>query len=169
MSFLSNINGRFVKKKISFSEKRTVILKKPVEFLKILLVSNEKDDAFSDAAKTGFPNAEINFLFLRNEKEDKSGQFNYSVHSTDFNLTGKLKNDKLSKLLHSEFDMVVDLSENSVYLRYILTQIKSTLVIGKINEGEIQVHDLCLNPSDQKSEFIKTILKQLNHLIPNEK
>jgi hypothetical protein len=169
MSILSNINQRFLKGKISARESSVISLKKPNQFLKILVITNQKDETLVNEAKIAFSNAEINALYLRKEKEDKSQQFNYTVHPSDFNLTGRVKNDKLNKLLFMGFDMVIDLSDDSVYLKFILAQIKSTLVLGKIGEHQFQLHDLFFDAEKKDSDFIKTVVKQLNVLTKNEK
>jgi hypothetical protein len=169
MSILSNINQRFLKGKISARQSSVISLKKPNQFLKILILTNQKDESLINETKNAFPNAEINSLYLRKEKEDKTPQFNYSVHPSDFNLTGRVKNDKLNKLLFMGFDMVIDLSDDSVYLKFILAQIKSTLVLGKIGEHEFQLHDLFFDAEKVNADFIKTVVKQLNVLTKNEK
>ncbi|MBK9591358.1 MAG: hypothetical protein IPO32_07585 [Crocinitomicaceae bacterium] len=169
MSFFSNINQRFLKGKISARESSVISLKKTNQFLKILVITNQKDEHLINEAKIAFSNAEINALYLRKEKEDKSPQFNYTVHPSDFNLTGRVKNDKLNKLLFMGFDMVIDLSDDSVYLKFILAQIKSTLVLGKIGEQEFQLHDLFFDPEKINADFIKTVVKHLNVLTKNEK
>lgn len=169
MSIFSNLNIRFIKRKISARESSVISLKKPNQFLKILLITNQKDEAMINEAKIAFSNAEINALYLRKEKEDKSQQFNYTVHPSDFNLTGRVKNDKLNKLLFMGFDMVIDLSDNSVYLKFILSQIKSTLVLGKIGEHEFQLHDLFFDEEKINADFIRTVVNQLNVLTKNEK
>lgn len=67
------------------------------------------------------------------------------------------------------FDMVIDLSDDSVYLKFILSQIKSTLVLGKIGEHEFQLHDLFFDAEKINANFIRTVVKQLNVLTKNEK
>ncbi len=169
MSIFSTINQRFIKGKIAARESSVISLKKPIEYLKILVITNQKDETLINETKIAFPNAEINALYLRKEKEDNSQQFNYTVHPSDFNLTGRVKNEKLNKLLFMGFDMVIDLSDDSVYLKFILAQIKSTLVLGKIGEHEYQQHDLFFDAEKINADFIKTVVKQLNVLTKNEK
>lgn len=169
MSISSNINQRFIKSKISSRESSVISLKKPSQFLKILVISNEKDEILISAAKNAFPNAEINSLCKRKEKEDKSESFHYTVHPSDFNLTGRIKNDKLNKLVAMGFDMVIDLSDDSIHLKYILSQIKSSLILGKIDEHEFQLHDLFFEGENINADFIRTVVTQLNVLTKNEK
>lgn len=169
MSIFSNINQRFIKGKISARESSVISLKKPNQFLKILVITNQKDDSLMMEAKNAFSNAEINALYLRKEKEDKSLQFHYTVHPSDFNLTGRVKNDKLNKLLFMGFDMVIDLSDDSIYLKFIVSQLKSTLILGKIGEHEFQLHDLFFDTEKINADFIRTVVKQLKVLTKNEK
>lgn len=169
MSFFPKIERHFIVKKTKIEAERKIILKKHDQFQKLLLVCNQYDDKLVNKAKECFIHAEINSLYLRKQKKDTSGHFNFTVHSSDFNLTGKIKNDKLNKLTQTGFDMIVDLSENSDYLKYLISQTKNTLLIGKMDSSEKPFHDLLLSPENEKSDFIQTIIKQLNNLTANDK
>jgi hypothetical protein len=165
MSIARNIKTRFLKRKQIDSKKRAVILKRPELFSKILLVLNASDDTLVQAARSAFPAAAIQVLHLRKEKEDTSAEGYYTARSTDFNLTGILKNDKLNRLLQTEFDLLIDLSTDSVILTYLVQHIKSSLIIGKMEHPGFEMYDLFFNQSATDKEFLQQIVQQLNQLI----
>lgn len=164
-----SLKEKFVQKRIRDIQKHPVQLKKPEAFTRIILVTNSYDEELFEAAKKGFTNAEINMLYLRKSKQDESTKFHYSIHPADFNLTGHLKNDKLQKLLQINFDLILDLSENLIYLKYLVSQMHTTLSIGKLKTDSIQSHDLTCEFNQSKNEFIITVVHQLNLLTKNEK
>jgi len=166
MKMIENIKVGFLKKKSKNSSKkdRQVLIKNMEQFLEVLIISNEENESFFKSAETVFLNAELKAIFLRKQKEDKTGQFRYSVHQSDFNLTGALKNDKLTKLIHTKFDLVVDLSNDSELLNYVLHNIDSTLIIGKLGSRNENLHDLFLEFGLNEESFLKNINNQLNHL-----
>jgi hypothetical protein len=165
MSISKNIKVRYLKRKKIASKKRTAQLKRPELFSKVLLVLNESGEALVREAKSAFPAAEIILLHERKEKEDQSSHGTYTVNASDFNLTGNLKSDKLNSLLHTEFDLIVDLSTDSVLLTFLIRHIKSSLVIGKMEHPNLALYDLFFDKSVTDNQFIQTIVKQLNQLI----
>jgi len=165
MSISKNIKSGFLKRKRIEAQKRTILLKRPELFSKVLLVVNTPDNALNQAARTNFPAAEINTLFIRKEKENQSLANTYSVHATDFNLTGNLKSDKLSSLIQTEFDLLIDLSKDSELLTYLVRHLKSTLIVGQMNHPNEMLYDLFFEKSGSDQAFLNVIVTQLNQLI----
>ena len=166
MKFIENIKIRFLKKKLKNSTRknRRVIIKTPEQILDVLILSNNENEEFFKSASSVFFNAELKALFVRQQKEDKTGQFRYSIHESDFNLTGSLKNDKLAKLLQTKFDLIIDLSNDSELLNYFLHNIDSDLIIGKLGNIYENLHDLFLDFGLNEESFLKNINIQLNKL-----
>jgi len=171
MKIVKNIKLNFLKRKLNKSEEknRKIKIKLPNQFLQVLIISSHPNDSFFKKATAVFLNAELNALYLRTQKEDNSAQFSYSVHESDFNLTGTLKNDKLIRLSHSKFDLVIDLSNNSELLNYFLHSVQSDLVIGKLGDSVDDVHDLYFEFDSNEENFLATINTQLNHLCHGQK
>ncbi|MBI3134674.1 MAG: hypothetical protein HYZ14_08390 [Bacteroidetes bacterium] len=126
---------------------------------------NAEDEALQKHAASVFRNAEINVLYPRSSKQDKSPNFCFSVHSSDFNLTGNLKNDKIAGLLQTEFDLLIDLSDDSGLLKYLAQSINASLVIGTLEMAADGSCDLFFDKLGTNSEFLGEIVKQLNQLI----
>jgi len=167
MSISDNIKSGFLKRKKYSSMNRQVLLKNPAAFSKILMVTEKENESIFKSAESLFPNAEINILYHRKEKEDKTSKFRFAVHPSDFNLTGHLKNDKLTKLVQTEFDLVIDLSHDSVFLNELTSRIKNTLFVGRMNHGSESRYDLFLN-GESDEEFLNQTVKQLKLLTKNE-
>ena len=140
------------------------MIKTPEQFLDVLIIANDENETFFKSASAIFLNAELKALFVRKQKEDKTGQFRYSVHESDFNLTGSLKNDKLAKLIQTKFDLIIDLSNDSELLNYFLHNIDSDLIIGKLVSINENSHDLFLEFGLNEESFLKNINIQLNKL-----
>lgn len=168
MSITDNIKAGFLRRKKHATDKRSVILKKTDAFSKILIVTEKENESLLRNVETSFPNAEINALFLRKEKEDKSTKFRFAVHPSDFNLTGHLKNDKLTKLIQTEFDLVLDLSRDSVFLNEMTSRIKNTLFVGRMNQDSDSRYDLFFT-GESDDEFLNHTVKQLKLLTKNER
>lgn len=162
MSFGTNIKTSFIRRKIaSFSEPKTARLKKPEIYTTVLLVTNLPDADLLKEAALHFSTAEITSLFNRKEKEDHASRFHYSVHPSDFNLTGQLKNDKLVKLLQKEFDLVIDLSKDSVFLDFLVHQMKSNLLVGTMDKLEDPKYNLVCEAQPTNQRFLNEVIKQL--------
>ncbi|MBK9191697.1 MAG: hypothetical protein IPM77_09385 [Crocinitomicaceae bacterium] len=168
MSITDNIKSGFLKRKKNVAEKRNVVLKNPAVFSKILIVGDKENESLLKSAQSLFPNAEINSLFQRKEKEDKTSKFRFAVHPSDFNLTGHLKNDKLTKLIQTEFDLVLDLSHDSVFLNELTSRIKNTLFVGRMIQDSDSRYDLFFN-GESDEEFLNQTVKQLKLLTKNER
>ena len=164
MSISSNIKNRYLKRKQNPAQKRTILLKKPDAFSKVLLVMNEPNANLVQKATTLFPKAYIYELYIRKEKEDHSLERRFTVHAADFNLTGHLKNDKLNRLLETEFDLVIDLSQDSALLTHLFFRLRSTLFIGKLGHNHADGYDLLLEQTGSDADFLDLIIKQLNLL-----
>ncbi|MBK7129781.1 MAG: hypothetical protein IPM74_05250 [Crocinitomicaceae bacterium] len=165
MSLTDSFKQNFLKKKIKPTDRRSqIILKKPEAFSKILIIAEKLDEEMMQQIGKVFSHAEINCCSLRKEKEDQSGKFRYTVHPSDFNLTGRLKNDKLTKLQSIQFDLTIDLSGDSDLLKYFLCTTKSSLIIGKMEHFESALYDIFLDAGQNNLQFIANIEKQLNQL-----
>jgi len=170
MKLFEGIKIFFLKKKNQNPKRRNanadrkITLKKTDQFLHVLILANDENEVFFKSAENTFANAEVFPLFLRKKKEDTTGQFRFSAHESDFNLTGSLKNDKLTKLSLTKFDLVVDLSSDSELLRYFLRTVQSDLIIGQMGSTNGNIHDLFLESGSNEEAFLANISKQLNHL-----
>jgi hypothetical protein len=164
MKFVDNIKSGFLKKKKKEPGHRRVVIKKADQFHGVLLVTGSENEILMRSAATVFPNAALKSLFLRQKKADETPASGYSVHASDFSLTGLLKNDKLQRLFHTKFELIVDLSEGSALLDYFLRGIESDLVIGRIGSANEELYDLMLEPGNNPDAFLLNIKQQLNLL-----
>lgn len=165
MSLTDSFKRNFLKKKIKPTDRRSeIILKKPAAYSRILILMQKQDEELIRHISSVFSNAEINVCSLRDEKEDQSGKFKYTVHPSDFNLTGTIKNDKLTKLQSIQFDLTIDLYTDSDLLKYFLCTTKSSLIIGSMANLDSGLYDLFLDEGQDNRQFIDTIEKQLNQL-----
>mgnify|MGYP000480291192 CR=1 FL=1 len=164
---VSGLKKRAIKKKTDKlkSEKKVVI--RPLEaYKKILLISIEEKQGFRKDIEGVFPMSKTHHLHFRPIKEDRSVGFDYSVHPSDFNLTGVLKNDKLSNLTKDHFDLVLDLSTDSVTLDYFTKSVSADLVIGRMS-AQKEAHDLRVEYGTDDRSFLNNVKHQLLLLSEN--
>lgn len=164
MKFLDSIKIKSIKKLHVQNEQRSVHIKKPEQFSKILVVAQAENNELIKQVELKFINAEVNGLFQRRNKNDESSQFRFSVHPSDFNFTATIKNDKLKKLLQTKFDLIVDLSSKSELLTEIVQCLNSDLSIGILGQEAEKCCDLFFEFGKNEKEFIEHCAKQLNLL-----
>jgi ADP-heptose:LPS heptosyltransferase len=151
-----------IRKKINRStNQRYIELKKPADYKRILVLNKSDPRSFENLFKKIFPNAKIDFISIREKGKIPEGNDLNTVHLNDFNLTGSLKNDNLKQLTNKQFDLAVDLSENSMLLQYMLVLIQPNLTIGKINTNEYILYDLSVEKGSNDADFIKNIERNI--------
>lgn len=141
---MNQIKNSFLKKKTEHSKDRHTIMMNPSEVKNVLLISNSEQKSLKRKVEELFTNSSVYHLFLRDIKEDRTLGFYYSVHKSDFNLTGALKNDKLSVLENMQIDLLLDLSSDSELLNYFVGRVASGLKVGDINSPKNHLYDLMI-------------------------
>ena len=160
MQILDKLKAKGINKKINENTSRKSLHLIPVnDYHKILYIKEEENESFKDKIQKVFPNSYPHHLYLREIKVDATIGHNYSVHESDFNLTGKLKNDKLIQLSKMQFDLIIDLSKNSTLLNYFIHQIPAKLIAGKMDAKNAFLHDLFVESQESDFEFIENIRK----------
>lgn len=140
----------------------------PKHVKKLLLITNEEEKSLKRKCEELFQNAAVHHLFERPIKIDNSKGFYYTVHESDFNLTGKLKNDKLTNLAQMEFDLLIDLSQNSETLDFFLKKVKSGLKVGDLSTENKNNYDFFVELNNRDVSTITLIHKQLAYLTKDE-
>ena len=158
------IKTKFLLKKSKEDVQRSVWLKSPKEIKKILLITNSDEKSVKRKVEETFPAAGVHHLFHREIKEDTTVGFYYSVHNSDFNLTGNLKNEKLQNLLKMNFDLLIDLSKDSATLPYFVNQSKSSLKVGPIKTKRMKAYDFLVDLEGSETDKISIIYNHLNLL-----
>lgn len=164
---MNQIRKAFLKKKGKVTGSRQVVLMAPSAAKTVLLVSNTEDKSLKRKVEELFENASVYHLFPREIKEDRSVGFYYSVHSSDFNLTGNVKNDKLLVLLKTRVDILLDLSFGSEQLDYFVLQGNAGLKIGRMDSDKAEEYDLQLTFQNSEIKNVENIYEKLNTLTQN--
>lgn len=168
MSEPGGLKKNFLKRKLKGNRaNRKPVLKSPDNFRSILVVADSDKSYLENTIHQLFRLAKINFLFPRKEKEDKTDSNRFSYHPSDFNLTGIIKNDKLNKLIQTEFDLVLDLSKNGLIETFLIEQINPSFLIGKLNQKESYLHDLIIEDDENETTFLEKINTQIILLSQN--
>lgn len=107
----------------------------------------------------------ITILFETNQEADP--KFKKVLIENDFSLFGKLNNDTVRKLLKTEFDLLLNYTENNLFLNYITAFSKASFKVGVLNNQQ-QLFDLIIEVKKEEvnlfhSELIK-YLKILNKI-----
>ncbi|MBD3638583.1 MAG: hypothetical protein HUJ25_14615 [Crocinitomicaceae bacterium] len=160
---MKQIKKSFVKKKTGHTKKAFKELKNPQTIKSLLLISNSSDQSLKKKVEELFSAASVYHLFPREIKEDSTTGFYYSVHKSDFNLTGKLKNDKLSNLEDMKVDLLVDLSSDSELLNYFVSRVQAGLKVGDINSNKVVFYDLLVEFEASDNQNAEIIFHHLNN------
>lgn len=158
---------RFVKKKAAEGSIRSVGLKKPTEIRSVLLISDSDSKSLKRKVEELFSGASVYHLFPRDIKEDRTRGFYYSVHPSDFNLTGNLKNDKLANLEKMPIELLLDLSSDSKELNFFVNRTTSELKVGNIYSNKTEYYDLLLEYATTEIQCVEDIVTHLNTLTNN--
>ena len=168
MSGVNNIKKAFIKrKKTKRNTKHTPVLKPVDAYREVLVYSNEDKSALTQKLSTVFKQAKITFCYERAEKEDSSAPGAYSYHLNDLNLTGKIKNDKLNRLLQIPFDLILDLSNEEPLSLFFLEKLNHSFMIGKRGTEKAYLYDLIIENNENDGDFINTIEQQITLLSQN--
>ena len=162
------VKNRYLKKRGQEPQNRLKWISHPSKVKKLLLITNEEQKSIKRKCEELFQNASVLHLYEREIKVDNSKGFYYTVHKSDFNLTGKLKNDKLVNLSKMEFDLLIDLSSDSEELDYFLRTVRAGLKVGDLTTKDKTAYDLFLNFASKDSQAIEQIHTQLAYLTKNE-
>ena len=158
----------YLKKQGAGNVKRAVNLKPPHKFKSVLLVTNNSNKSLKKFVEEQFINASVYQLYCRNIKVDDTTGFYHSVHPSDFNLTGKLKNDKLKNLLDMKLDLLLDLSGDSELLEHFVNRSTASLKIGTLSSDKTELYDLMVESQADEEKLVSNIIEQLNRLTQNE-
>ena len=139
---MNQIKNSFLKKKSGQTVDRHTVMMNPSEVKTVLLISNNDHKSLKRKVEELFPSSSVYHLFPREIKEDRTVGFYYSVHKSDFNLTGAVKNDKLRNLEKMQIDLLLDLSFGSELLNYFVGRVKSGLKVGDIKSSKAHLYDL---------------------------
>ena len=162
------MKNTFLKKKSTSPINRSISLKSISQMRTILLITNGEEKSTKKSVESQFQNCAVHQLFIRPIKEDRAIGFYYTVHNSDFNLTGNLKNDKLKNLESIDFDLLIDLSEESTLLQYFINKSKAAMKVGKLNTCHIEQYDLLVKFQTTHSETIKEIFEKIKLLTDND-
>ena len=158
---------RFLKKKAAEGSTRSVGIKKPDAVRSVLLISDSDSKSLKRKVEELFSGASVYHLFPRDIKEDRTRGFYYSVHPSDFNLTGNLKNDKLANLEKMPIELLLDLSSDSKELNFFVNRAKSVLKVGNIRSNKTEYYDLLLEYGTTEIQCVENIVTHLNTLTNN--
>jgi ADP-heptose:LPS heptosyltransferase len=143
---------------------RRPILKKVEAYSEILVLMNLENDAVVSDFVRLFPSAKLTVLVPRLQKE-RNDRIPYSTyHKSDFNLTGKLKNDNLAEVLSRTYELVVDLSSESKINDLLLNRIKGDFIIGGIASKNSHLYDLQIEQQLCDKHDIKALINHLTLL-----
>ncbi|MCB9222784.1 MAG: hypothetical protein R2780_10640 [Crocinitomicaceae bacterium] len=164
---MNQVKNSFLKKKSEIIINRNVWLKAPDDIKSVLIVSDQENQSLKRKVEELLPSASVYHLFLREIKEDRSTGFYHTVHKTDFNLTGALKNDKLINLEKMSTELLLDLSSGSELLKYFVNRSVSSLKIGNINTTSPSYYDLLVQYEADLSKTVDNIYDKLIKLTQN--
>lgn len=164
---MNQIKNSFLKKKTEVPVNRITFMQPPAKVKSVLLITNSENTGLKRKVEELFDSASVYHLFPREIKEDRTVGFYYSVHNSDFNLTGTLKNDKLKNLEKMGVDLLLDLSFGSELLNYFVGRVKAGLKIGDINSSKAELYDLMIEFQANDIQNTDNIYNHLTNFTQN--
>lgn len=161
---MAALKNSLLRRQKLISNDRNIDLKNPSKVKSVLIVTNDENQSLKRRVEELFDAASIYHLFIRPIKEDRTVGFYYSVHDSDFNLTGKLKNDKLINLLAMSIDLLIDLSAETELLEYFVKRSSASLKVGNLKSKDNETYDLMCPFGQTDKETIENIFAHLNNL-----
>ena len=143
---------------------RKPILKKVEAYTEILVLLNHENDAVVSDFGRLFPSAKLTVLVPRLQKEGNDRVPYSTYRKSDFNLTGKLKNDNLKQVLSQTYDLVLDLSSESKINDTLIKKIKGDFIIGGIASKNADLYDLQIEQQLCINQDIKALINHLTLL-----
>lgn len=154
------IDKQYVKKKQNCSRQN----KKLERTIKSIVVLGEDEDllnfpkSFSSEIKRNINNIEyVKFSEKREEKTPNFGLF-------DFNLWGKIKNDRLQNLVDKEFDLLVNLVKDNTTINYVSLLSKAKFKISVFQQNQTQYDFMIDQKSTNWDEFNFELKKYIDIL-----
>lgn len=165
MKGLNWIKKLFLKKAaVKKRPTRKPLLKSVEGFENILVIASEKNDEIEELVRKAFIHAKIVHLERREKKVEKIQSDNYTIHSSDISLTGKVKNDKLRELFKHQFDLILDLSDDDPIFTGMIEKIEASFLIGRSNSKRSILYDLSVEGDWNNKELIPIITQQIKLL-----
>ncbi|WP_027419356.1 DUF6913 domain-containing protein [Crocinitomix catalasitica] len=160
------IKQNSIKKKVRKAvNKRYIQIRGLDEYKNVLVLKERFPEGLEKNVKALFPKAKFTFISERKNKNIDPKKLikkdHYTVHLSDFNLTGILKNDNLNTAVGNKFDLALDLSQESLLLQYIMVLAQAELIVGKISNDDFILHDLLIEPGTTDDEFLKNVKKNI--------
>ena len=116
----------------------------------------------------GVPKDNFDIVLYNNEYGPNSMDEHQSFTEKDFGMFGKVKSDRIKKIVNSKYDLLVDYCANdNVFAKVICNRSKSKLIAGFEN-NEFQLYDISIklegNKIDTFNEELTKYLQILNLL-----
>jgi hypothetical protein len=143
---------------------RKPLLKSVEGYENVLVIASEKNDDIEELVRKAFIHAKIVHLERREKKVEKIQSDNYTIHSGDISLTGKIKNDKLRELFKHQFDLIIDLSDDDPIFTGMIEKIEASFLIGRSNSKRSFLYDLSVEGDWNNKELIPMITQQIKLL-----
>lgn len=137
------------------------MIRKQGDYREILVLADLERESLVTSMTTFFPAARLTILVPRLTKAINDYAPYQSYHKSDFNLTGKPKNDKLTEVLSRAYDLVVDLSKTSKMNDSIFSRIQAGFFIGGNASTKAERYDLQI---EQQLIDNQNIAELINHL-----
>jgi len=100
-------------------------------------------------------------------KQESNNNFELELTEKDFSLLGKLKKDEMKKLVETEFDLLLNYTNDNLPLNYITTFSKAKFKVGLSNDQQ-ELFDLMIEVDSNNVELfhdeLEKYLKILNKI-----
>ena len=128
-----------------------------IDSILILVEDNSKEKLDQIISKKlSIDVSKVTIVFFKTKQESDTN-YKYELTEKDFSLFGKLKNETIKKLIKSDFDLLLNYTNDNLYLNYLTAFSNTKFKVGlKGNHNEL--FDLMINVDKENVDLFHTEL-----------
>ncbi len=159
----NNIRKRIIKELLTSDSFKEGVDKK-VGTVLILVDKNSQENLDQIIAKKlNIDVLKVTVIFFKS-KQDSNSCFGNELSERDFYFFGKLKNEEIKKVVKSEFDLLLNYTNDNRYLNYVTAFSKAKFKVG-LKNSEQKLFDLIIDVDKENVDlFHNELMKYLKIL-----
>lgn len=158
-----NIRKKIVKELLKNNSVKADINNR-IDSILILMEDNSKENLDQIISKKlNIDISKVTTVFFKT-KQESDASYKYELAESDFSLFGKLKNEAIEKLIQSDFDLLLNYTNDNLYLNYLTAFSSARFKVG-LEDNQKELFDLMINVDKENVElFHNELVKYLKIL-----
>ncbi|MDC9722618.1 MAG: hypothetical protein PSN34_07575 [Urechidicola sp.] len=158
-----NIRKKTVKELLKSNSVKSDIINR-IDSVLILVDDNSKENLNQIISKKLNIDVSKVATILFRTKQESDTSYEYELTEKDFSLLGKLKNEVIEKLIKSDFDLLLNYTNDNLYLNYLTAFSNAKFKVG-LDSNKNEFLDLMINIGEENVDlFHNELVKYLKIL-----